>query len=351
MTERIDTGSNLTEVVRKPIRPLAISDFVVEVLPERLEEVRAGTLSINDLSADIGNRLQDADIGAISYFVTGKEREIALLDLLILQSALGNSGGEVPQKLTDIIGHLAEREGRIPALTYEDVILVNPLDADPRTFTTGKVRETEMQFYRAHRTIEEAGLILNELVGESLKYLRGSTIDFAKYLLNQTGLPTAIILQEMFGLKELDKEDFATFRIYFGGYPKGNKGPSGAFSPAIATVDVLLSGRDLPEDRHDYLRDNRPYFPRNGQRDIDRAYELVDSVGALDSHRKEDLSIDEYASKLHQFLTLFRSAHQGRVGEQIPEALKGLIPGTGGEVDVATFLRERIKFNKTRRSL
>lgn len=353
MTESAPIITNRSEnVIREPIRPLGkISDFVVEILPIQLEAVREGRLGIDKLSGTIRHLLIDADAGAIGSFITGRDREIALLDLLCMQSALGNSGGEIPEALTDVIGHLASKEGRPPILTYEDVILINPLDTDPRMFTRGSVGGAELFFYKTHRNIEEAGLILNELVRSALCDLGEGNIADAKFLLEQCNLPSAMLLQEMFGLKALDPEDFAKFRTYFGGYPKGNKGPSGAFSPAIATLDVLLSGRELPEDRRAYHRDNSMYFPREGQREIQAAYTLVLNSKALDEYRGIDEEIDQHRSGLHQFLTTFRSAHHGRVGEQIPKALEGTISGTGGEINVGEFLRERIQFNKSRRSI
>lgn len=349
---RFINANTLEAFVRKPIRPLGkISDFVVEVLPDHLAAIQEGRMEIGGLSLLVEQQLQGVDADLVGDVLTGRDREIALLDLLIMQSALGNSKGEVPHVLTHMIEHFAKKEGRIPALTYEDVILINPLDTDPRTFTRGRVGQAELAFYQTHAVIEEQGGAINKIVKQALVDLQQGDMQQAVHVLSGIAESSQIIVAEMLGMKALNPKDFAAFRDYFGGYPEGNKGPSGAFSPAIAVLDVLLSGNDLTEDRHAYLGDNRQYFPREGQREIDEAYALVSHTGALDSYRGQDQTIDQEIGALHHFLTKFRGNHEVRVREQIPQALEGKISGTGGETDVATFLRERTQFNKLRRSI
>jgi hypothetical protein len=334
---------------RIPHRPLgALSTFVVEELPQRLSDIRNGT-SVGRLqrealllATDAQRNIQAVLNGDLAY------RDLAALDAKMLESAIIHSGGTIPNGLSGMVDILSSASGNLPALTYEDVILVNPIK-DRRTFTAGPVGHSEADFYEGHRQIEQ---IMDTVVGHtvlSIKTLedKGSHgIDKAtEHVIEASGKFNAILgYMDAIGI-HMNREHFAEFRTYFQTHPSRNiKGPSGAFSGTIPAVDILMAGTSLDSEHKKYIEDNFSYFPRASRREIMQAARIAgqrQSVHDLAISFEND-SLYDAATEFSHNLRKFRGKHFRGVAHQIPGAIKGNTAGTGGETDVSTFLRKRI---------
>jgi hypothetical protein len=147
---------------------------------------------------------------------------------------------------------------------------------------------------------------------------------------------------------------FAEFRQYFPTNPfRQTKGPSGAFTARFAILDILISGDELPDEYFTYLSDNLSYFPRLGRREIADAMELAaqgKSLRSIAHHRVDSEPIQTSLDEISNTIRRFRGEHYAGVRTQIPQALEGVLPGTGGEIDVSRFLRDRIAIKHGRRN-
>lgn len=130
-------------------RPLSLSQFVRNELPELLERVRGGVESVDRLVSLVKERCTKdsfaAEVNAIRDMLPAQQR-LALLDLTMVQSAIELSGGSVPQPLADAISGVARNMNALPVLTYGLIVRDNPT-SDCRTFCRGGVGEVERTFY------------------------------------------------------------------------------------------------------------------------------------------------------------------------------------------------------------
>jgi hypothetical protein len=335
--------------IHVPNRPLGeVSDFVVEQMPARLAEIRAGRGDINSLVHDI--ELIVAELGQTTLDQTladEQAQELAALDMKLMEAGIVHSDGIPPENLVTIVNAFANATDQLPSVTYEDLILINP-SQDKRTFTCGRAGQSEADFYEAHRIIE---IYMDDV----LRRLR-----WAIYFLSKQGeigvnkvccqlkksleqFCIVIKYVDIIGV-DMNKDDFNLFRRYFQTHPiRQIKGASGAFSASIPVADLLLGGENLAEDHLSYLHHNMPYFPRNGRKEINRALMMVQAGLTLNSlyravGKPEELGM--ILQELSHTVRVFRGKHYKAVEYQLPKVITGEEVGTGRET--GEFLHKRI---------
>lgn len=343
------------EAKRITQRPLGlVSSYVVEDLPQELDYVRHNLTSPSKLSSRVGilvGSLSSPQIQAV--LLDPSKRDLAGLDLKMLEAALTHSEALIPGKLSELVNVFSEKSEQPTGLSYEEIILINPPD-DRRTFTRGGVGETEAAFYEGHKSIEM-------YLDETIKNMRRDI-----YVLSHRGSDavkdvagnTAAIqqnLDEIIGtthrIGEQNKDHFAVFRQYFGSHPiRGTKGPSGAFTAGVPTLEILLAGEKLPDEYMQYLRANRIYFPRDGRLKLDEARDFAKkgmTLSSLSQRLGNPSELTESINSLGALFRRFRGEHYKAVKNQVPEALSGSIAGSGGEQNPGEFLRDRMKIRHT----
>lgn len=309
-------------------RPLgAFSDFVVENLPRILrssDKIRIAATALRELE-----QLDETTL--ILAFNTS--RELARLDLVMLEWALYHSKLAIPVRLTKLVEHFSK--DRSLALTYEDLVFVNPR-GDMRTFSEGEHGYWEWFFYRNHRDIEETLMLVIDrartaLSKKTLAMLRNPEVPHS----------LAVVLRKTALLRDMPDGQFEAFRKYLMSREDCNlRGPSGAFSARIPVLEMLLRG--VNEERLDYLAQNQQYFP---ERDRDLLAYAIGMAKRGDTLRALAQGSDDEAGpvgKLEAFFTKWRQLHMSAVARQLPKVWKGQDEGTSGETDVRRFLMGRL---------
>mgnify|MGYP003393498839 CR=1 FL=1 len=316
-------------------RPLGVvSDFVVERLPRELH---------SPAFADIVTSLmRGKSLICRKALMDAETRALASLDLKMIEAAMVHSGIAVPPSLAGLVD--AFSVSRVRAITYEEIVLVNPHE-DLRTFTTGEVGETEAAFYNMHRTIETQLVYAISSMHSAIAELRNGDAPASAHALEHVvaqanGLPGMV---HALGL--MTPGHFPTFRRYLMSHPTRNlHGPSGAFSAGIPTLEILFRGNELPEKYIQHLKTNWEYLPLRGHDALTNAIRSKDrSLMALWRERGEDRLLKPAIDALGEIFNTFRRAHYNAVGRQLPEALKDETPGTAGEVKPGEFLRDRME--------
>lgn len=338
--------------VRTRQRPLGpISDFVVEQLPIELEAIRGGK-STENLVREAYSLIQ----GMPSFdarIQDAHSRDLAGLDLKILEAAIAHSGAIPPDSLVLSVDAFAAKNNQPPAITYEEIILINP-PADHRTFTRGEPGQSEADFYEGHRRIEAYLAQAINTVELGIQALTSGSEDVGTVGVaigtRADYIEQVIHYMHAIGMK-MPKEHFAEFRPYLGTHPiRQTKGPSGAFTARIPILELLLAGEHLPEEYMQYLENNKMYFPRSGRIQIDQARSMVEeglTLTALSRRLGNPEALDGGIDLLGKSIRKFRGVHYKGVAHQVPGAISGHTRGTGGEIDPGTFLRERMKIRHT----
>jgi hypothetical protein len=337
-------GTERRKKTRVPGRPLGIiSDFVVEEMPQILEEIRSETCAVYALEQTVESMMKDLSRHTLAKCIADMhECELAALDCKMLDAAIVFSGGRVPDQLTTIIDALAEITDMLPVITYEEFVFINPPE-DRRTFTCGLTAQMETDFYEGHRIIETFMDKVVNLLWKALNELarkREAGLDTAVSLLHQALDQLRRIHEyiELFGTK-LKNEYFEIFRYYSATHPVRKlhgafmKGASGFFSASIPTADLLLGGENLAADHIESLRHHLPYYPRKGRKDIQRAMNNV-AIGCTLNGFYEDLrqpqALGSILQELSHTLRIFRGKHYRVVSIQLPGLFTGEQAGTGG---------------------
>lgn len=331
-------------------RPLAdVSNFVVDTLPSVLEEVRGGRVGVDALAGYVDRLLVQLPMSVVhNVLVDQRSRDLAGLDLKILDTAIAHSGGNPPERLTSLVNEFSEVTDQPAGITYEEIILVNPVQ-DRRTFTRGEVMVTEAAFYEGHRIIEEhLDRAIDIVKGGIQKLTEGvGGIDEVAGNIRQTQEDLKAVILKTHALGAQSREHFSEFRKYLSTHPiRGTKGPSGAFTAGIPTLELLLAGESLPEEYIQYLEENKIYFPRQGRKNIQNARESMSNGLTLTSlaiHLGDPYVLGQNINGFSQLVRRFRGEHYKAVRNQIPEAISGKMAGTAGEQDPGTFLRNRMR--------
>lgn len=335
------------ELEYTPIRPLGeLSNFVVDTLPAALREVHTGQIPAQMLVMHAEDLVAQSVTEDPTDLDT-HDRDLQLLDLIFLRTGIVHTGGIPGIRLQTAVNRMAQAAQRPPVLTYEDVILTNPLNSDPRRFTSGETGKVELTFYKDHKEIEgRLDVAISGLTSARKGILGTSNNDpeaatsFARQQLTQ-------VVNQVANLRHMPPGTFEQFRGYFSSDPfvKGAKGPSGAFTAGIPIVELILAGDHLPEDYLDYLDTNSIFFPRSGQERIHIERENASQGLTLVTlaERTRSTGFQEELTKVSDTLRKFRGMHRGAVLDQIPQALRGTVTGTAGETDVSKFLGQRMQ--------
>ncbi len=349
------------EQEQRPLGP--ISDFVANSMPDALADVRIGLATPEQFRERVETIMAVMPPQVIDEVLANPDcRDLASLDINMIASACYYAEGSenpskpaIPESVQMLVQRFSEATGKIPMLSYEDVIMINPLESDGRTFTQGAVRESELDFYRVHVHAERSldAAIVNIL--EALEAARSENVDAAA-----AALAAAVV--EVNDLKEvtkivrskMPKEHFLQFRPYFS--PIVLTGPSGRWTAGVPVIDTLLGGKSVLSDMvTEYLVEEEPpgtprieYFPRDGQRLFRGVVEEVKQRGGIADIplREEPNEVRINALKLQHALKAFRISHKQAVDRQIlknPEPVIGPTPGTGGVPDVVKFLDKRLE--------
>ena len=331
-------------------RPLGVvSDFAVEQLPVELDAIRAGSQHANRLTNFVGVLVENLPYERIDEVMKDPDMlDLAGLDLKMLDVAIAHSGGKPPERLVSLVDEFSRVTDQPAGITYEEIILVNPVQ-DRRAFTRGEVGATETAFYEGHRIIEgHFDRAICVVRGGIQKLTVGDGgIDEVAGNIRQTQEDLEAVISKTHAIGGQSREHFSIFRKYLGTHPlRGTKGPSGAFTAGIPTLELLLAGEKLPEEYLQYLEENNIYFPRQGRKNMQDAKELVRNgltLTSLAGHLGNPEVLEQSINGLSRLMRRFRGEHYKAVRNQIPQAISGKMAGTAGEQDPGTFLRGRMK--------
>lgn len=334
---------------RWPIRPLGeVSNFVVEQLPQELSAIRERSADVRGLVEKCEELLGNVSIGSFDAD-PDLNLDLALLDLIFLESGIVHSGGVPGERLTRLVDELALKGGRIPALTYEDLVYVytNPLGQDPRTFTEGATGLSERDFYMGHWRVERE---LNSCVVRCRGIVKNETPwPEAEEALHEVSQRLEVVADhtKMLGM-QMPREHFRAFRQYLNTHPlRGFKGPSGVFSATFPTLEILVAGDKLPKEYYEYYAENWQYLPRHERPLFEEARQLASEGRTLGQLVERVPSLGDAVGAIGISIQKFRGTHYQAVRNQIPEVLNGQAAGTGGEQDVDGFLRKRMRIYHT----
>ncbi|WP_353642740.1 hypothetical protein [Mesorhizobium sp. WSM2239] len=262
--------SHLTDSIdcRQRIRPLGnVSDFVADQLPHHIAEIKGSERpdeTVKALGHSINTMIAGTDCEAHLLNLSQSEFGVAKTDIQYLvncayqMSAIAglhpvDAELTVGEPLRRIARLSRQRQPSIDVLSYEDMILTNPLESDPRVYCLGSAGVEERDFCLGHQLIEsdlqsamDALLELRDAVGadaDQCLALCVKSLESANYVLERF-------------YEHLSPDLFGEFRMFYGKNPyKDRLGPSGRFSARIVAVSVLLIGEELFHQKPQFYRD------------------------------------------------------------------------------------------------
>lgn len=345
---------------RVPVRPLGrLSDLAVEHLPGVLLNVKQG-----ENPADFIDAVERHAANAFSVGLPKAGTDpyaLGRLDLMLLYAGISHSGGKIGSKTSELVLYFSKTQP--PTLTYEDIVLVNPLRThngqaarDPRTFTNGFIGSNEEQFYLIHQDLEGVIHPAVETVKDVALSadLNGNvtTEDIQQLGIANESLDILIDNTRTVGksLREFDnfREYLNPITITGDGLKQYDQGPSGVYSGTVHALDLLVTGIDAPgqDEVGEYMRKHRRLFPASHHSVMDEAVHLATagfSLFDLVDSSSSPSGLAEIVKKYGEKLLLFRHIHRGAVARQAPQALRSENEtGTGGITNVAVFLENRI---------
>lgn len=272
--------------------------------------------------------------------------DLALMDLKFLDAAFFHLFGDRCEFLYKIIDDFSFRLGRQSILTYEELVLINPMDHNMRKFSVGVRGENEHLFYEQHHLIEDILDPVIEDLHEILKRARENGFDKGDE--EKIGSCIGLIAKTFKNVgklhKDMDKAEFAKFRLYLMSYynpsdPRHLSGPSGAFAASIPTIELLLGGDKSDKDFLQWLIRREEYYPVT-QRALMTKLITESAEPSLLTLAQESGSQDLYRSVkgAADKLKSFRMVHLSAVDHHLDlDAV-----GTGGSQDTRAFLKRRI---------
>lgn len=337
--DKLFSNEPIEKAVRKKNRPLAeLSNFIVDELPKVLVE-SSPEIAFEKLEKSL---LRNPN-KIVRKLKSMQEAELLLarLDLLMFEAAF-RSFGHQSDSLQTILGSLQTLTQRPTIVTYEDIVIDNPAD-DIRTFTTGIVGKHEAGFYIGHKIIEGKLAQVIRNIQDVRAKRKGNENNVALIRQATQLLDEVIVLTQNIGF-QMDVTAFSQFRGYLGSSIDQSgvilqKGPSGAFSAKVPTVDLLIAGK-LSDTHAQYVKENSQYFPL---REMNQLAQLMntqlDSLTTIFSKDGQDVTVvEELIKKIKQF----RGMHIRAVKNQVPGLIEGEGVGTAGVSAVGKFLKERI---------
>lgn len=270
----------------KPTRPLgALSDFVVEEMPSLLAkgDHRGDHAALFAAALDEHSRaftLSEPDTTNLA---------IACLDLVMLGQACDHQRVPLPDALQQPLQSICQKLGRLDAFLYEDCVVTNPLDTDPRLFTTENAALAERDFLLGHAIIESLLLDANARIIEILIETKesadpGQTITtmVAEHGDHVASSATKVrdVLHE---LRKMPLDDFARFRRFYMPSPRtGRPGPSGRYSANLYLLRVLVEGASVEAILPGFLDEMRSLYPYFARRDRDVLLSLLPPESGVD---------------------------------------------------------------------
>lgn len=283
-----DTFSHLTDTIdrKQRNRPLGLfSDFVVDQLPHFIAEIKCSerpSEAVKALGRTINAMTAEMDYDALLLSLPQSDFEVAKTDVQYLVNAayqLSAFAGLHPWDAEQTVGvalsRLArltcERQPSIGVLSYEGMILTNPVQSDPRVYCLGAAGVEERDFCLGHQLIETE---LQSAI-EALVELRDVADADAGQCLSRCleRLESANCVLTRFD-QHMSPDLFGQFRVFYEKNPyKNTLGPSGRFSARVVAVSVLLIGEELFRQKRQFYRDVyrlSKYYPQGYIREVFR---------------------------------------------------------------------------------
>jgi hypothetical protein len=287
-------------------RPLGdLSDFVVEAVPALLAgQADAFRAEVSRIAS-----IADSAFFAETADLPEEQSRLACADMAILNQACGHAGIAMPANLAMLLVNIAGRRGRWPTVLYEDCVLNNPVDVDPRLFTAGDTGNCERDFLRLHRRIEDAiGTVIHHLTD-----MAGDENRRALIAACDIHIKTATECFAAF--HAMPRDLFAQFRGFYATPPNGRHlGVSGRFSESINTLRIMLDGKRIGWVIPTYfneLLENMGYYPSTGRKRLMNAIEnaVIHDRTFIDSLAVEDEGVNRLAFRLRKFLDTATGIH------------------------------------------
>ena len=237
-------------------------------------------------------------------------------------TALTVRGDERAPQTNKVLIDLSNGLGVAPTTTYEDLIFRNPLEREVYVMSREPQQaQNEAAFYVAHREIEShltatIAALTTEAPEMSLQHMD----DAVKRLV------------ELY--RHLSAEAFAGFRPFFTGL-NGYPGPSGLFSAAIPTIDLLVhNGSNMNQEERKRMLDDL----ESGLYPSHQSEALIDLLVNNREVPFNSIVINGVA----RYLNMFRRAHGASVKKFVPQVLESQAAGSGGVADVAGYLASKM---------
>ena len=332
---------SIDDVERKPIRPLGeVSDFVVYEMPKRLTAVRKRNEDAEALIDSIESLLFKKNIEQILSDLDTEKKNIVVLDLRMLQSAVMHSNGAFSEKINKFYNSLSDMTMKPNILTYEDLVLNNP-KKDIRTFTEGFIGHSEASFYVGHQITEEKlEKVVRDLVSAS-QLLILEFIDVPAADINKAAESLYGCAKFMGVFAEMKREDYCEFRPYIS-HHSNLIGPSGRFSPGAAQMDLIFAGKGI-----NYFNELESLVAK-GYYQKEKIYLALETAkngtAIMDSNLVSDNGgLRQSVKNFAQAVIDFRRQHYHIAHKQVPDVVENKVRGTSGEVNSGSFMKDRMK--------
>lgn len=283
-----DIFSHLTDTIdrKQRKRPLGLfSDFVVDQLPHFIAEIKCSerpSEAVKALGRTINAMTAEMDYDELLLSLPQSDFEVAKTDVQYLVNSAyhvsafaGFHPWDAEQTVGAALSRLArstcERQPSIGVLSYEDMILTNPVQSDPRVYCLGAAGVEERDFCLGHQLIETE---LQSAI-EALVELRDVADADAAQCLSRCleRLESANRVLTRFD-QHMSPDLFGQFRVFYEKNPyKNTLGPSGRFSARVVAVSVLLIGEELFRQKRQFYKDVyrlSKYYPQEYIREVFR---------------------------------------------------------------------------------
>jgi hypothetical protein len=326
-------------------RPLgSLSNFVVRELPAVVGGVKKNGQGnvLSQLAEDLTDNVQEFNIPALD----GQDLSIARLDAIFLEQAIAHSGGKPGPSLSSLVTELIDRSGRMPGLTYEDLIFTNPRE-DLRLFHDGEVGESEKQFYLGHMQIEDHLLTAIDMLFKAQATLSGnkdSAHDVKSRLEAAANKISAAAGEMDFFINKMPREHFIEIARFHDphDFREGARGAGGQFSASFPIIDLLVSGKRVPEKIRNNWQSTLEFMPQIHADNVLRALDLAATDKSILDLVEKSTSVAGPLSKIDTGLRGFRARHYRAVISHLPEVSQGEEGMMSGDEATDDFLKQRI---------
>ncbi|MGY8665367.1 hypothetical protein Q3C01_23790 [Bradyrhizobium sp. UFLA05-109] len=259
-TDSIDRGHQQRPMGR-------LSNFVVDELPHSIVEIKCSERpdeAVRALGRSVGAIMAASDYDTLLRRLPQSDFEVAKTDIQYLtncayhvsaMAGLHRADAEltIGEPLSQLARLTRERQPGIEVLSYDDMILTNPVQNDPRVYCLGAAGVEERDFCLGHQLIESE---LQSAIDALLKLRDVADADARQCLaLCVDRLEAANQILVRF-YEQMSPDLFGQFRVFYGKNPyKDTLGPSGRFSARIVAVSVLLIGEELFLQKPQFYRD------------------------------------------------------------------------------------------------